>query len=97
MTNDLIIAITTSGMIIGKERDGKEKEGRGFWLKAPRFIRDVQTPQGPALGCGKMAGLPDMVFIPASCPYFVCEDKNLSDTYIQATTGLTLATSNLRN
>jgi hypothetical protein len=91
MTDDLIIAVTPMGTIIGKQKEGKN----GFYLKDPRIVFPVQNPETgqTALGLQRLPGNPSLLFIPSSNAYYAPDDAALADAYLRSTTGLVLASS----
>jgi len=90
MTNDLVIAMTLEGLMIGRKKEGKQ----GFYLQDPRICVVVQNDKGQTgIVLQHIPGNPNMAFIPSVTVHFTNNDDQLEAAYIRSTSNIVLAST----
>lgn len=90
MTPTLAIVLTPLGPVMGTLSDTEA----GFELAKPRAIQ--LAPQGGGqvqVGFFDLVGNPEILYLPGEITYYRPTARNILDTYLQAVSGITLATA----
>jgi hypothetical protein len=86
MENKIIVVLTPMGMVIGRMAEGT--------LTSPKVLNVMQgkDPHSVSVSFKSILGDPELFFIGNSC-YYISENPEINELYIEAATGIKIARS----
>ena len=88
MEKKIVVALTPMGLVIGRMAEGI--------LTRPKVLNIIQgeEPGSVRVGFKSILGDPELFFL-GDCCYYISENAEISDLYIEATTGIKVLHSSI--